>query len=105
MVDSSPPEDKGLIILPEPEILSINPKTFGHRSCLPIWEACLRNPGKRIAVKMATPSESQFQQIRKAFWNAKSEDKQNRTRWRSKCKRDGERIYFWILPSDITRRI
>lgn len=98
-------QSEGLVIRPEPEVLALDATQFGHRRYLPIWERCLRNPGKKVVIKMTIPSETQFQTIRKAFWKIKSEDVANRARWRSKCERDGDKIWFWIVPADITTRI
>ena len=97
------------LIRPEPEVINLDHVKFGGRKYAPIWAKCLSSPGKKVAIRMTQASERQFLTIRKAVWKIKSEDTINRKNWRIKCERgegkDGDKIFFWIVPSDVLTRI
>lgn len=93
-----------LVVKSEPDVIELDPKKFGSRRYAPLWAAVLRQPGKKVAIRMTIPNERLFRTIRKAFWKIKAEDKANRNNWRSHCERDGDKIYFWITPADVTTR-
>lgn len=93
------------LIRPEPEVISLDSAKFGSRKYAPIWAKCLAHPGARVAIRMTTPTDAQFQTIRKAVWKIKAEDVNNRGHWRIRCERNEDKIYFWIIPSDVMTRI
>lgn len=100
-----------LLIRPEPEVISLDQAKFGGRKYVGIWARCLQIPGRRVCIRMGNPSHAQFLTIRKAVWKIKSEDIPNRSHWRMICERgkesdgDHDKIYFWIIPSDVMTRI
>lgn len=94
-----------LLILPEPEVLTINDARFRRRKYWPIWAKCLEVPGRKVIIKMVTPTDASFRTIRKALWKIKDEDRLNGHNWRLICERVGDKMHFHVIPADITMRI